>query len=94
MIHAVVSNWVLCYIWGKEIIGLINIMAELKIVDFSHISLVEVFSNENLEQIFARWKDIAFFKDSSELLGGNVATLGSVIILELWLDQDSLIFNF
>jgi hypothetical protein len=49
VIHAVVLDWVLGNVWLKEILRLINIVAELEVVNFSHISLIEVFSNEHLE---------------------------------------------
>lgn len=68
-------------------------MAETEIVDLSNISLVEVLSNEDLEELLAWWEDIALLQNSSKLLGSNMAALGLIIVLQLRLNQDSLVLN-
>lgn len=88
-----ILNWVFGLIRSKEIFWSVDIMAETEIVDLSNISLVEVLSNEDLEELLAWWEDIALLQNSSKLLGSNMAALGLIIVLQLRLNQDSLVLN-
>lgn len=85
--------WVLWHVSWENILWLVDIGAELEVIDFSHISLVEVLSKKQLEEVLLWWNETELLQDPSELLGCNVAALGSVIVLELWLDENSLINN-
>ena len=86
--------WVLGCVLNEDILWSVNIGAELEVVDLSDISLVEILSNQDLEKLFPWWKQIQLLHDTSELLNGDVAAVSSIIILELWLDEDSLLDNF
>ena len=77
----------------EDVLWLIDISAELEVVDLSDISLVKVLPDKELEEILIRRDDLELFHHSSELLHSDVAGLGSVIILELWLDENSLVDN-
>ena len=68
-------------------------MAEVDVINLSDVSLVEVPSYEHLEKVFGWRQDLALLEDSSELFGRDMAGLGSVVVLELWLNQDSAVFN-
>lgn len=86
--------WVLSYIFWEDVLWLVNISAELEIVHFSNISLIKVLSKQNLIQFFGWWDDLKFLEYAPELLGGNVAALSSIVILELWLDENTFESDF
>lgn len=88
-----IFNWVFGSVWLEKISGLVDIVAEVEVVDFSHVALVEVLSNQDLEKIFAWWQDVALLEHSSELLGSDMAALGFIIVLQLRLDEDSFVLN-
>lgn len=93
------EKWVLFYrvlvdVLDENILWFINISAELEVINFSNISFIKIFSNEDLEKLFLWWDQFQLFHYSSELLNCNVATVGPVIILELRLDQYTLLDNF
>lgn len=85
--------WVLWNILHKHILWSINISAELEIVDLSNVTLVEVLSQKNLEKVLTWWNECKLLHDSSELLSSNMATISSIIILKLWLNENSLIVD-
>lgn len=73
---------------------LINISAEFEIVDFSNVSFIEVFTQKKLIQVL-RWRDdLKLLENSSELLSSDVAAVGPIVILELWLDEHTLEVDF
>jgi len=86
--------WVLVNILDEDVLWSVNISTELEIVDLSDVSSVEIFPDQNLEELLLWWDQIQFLHDTSELLNSDVAAVGPVIILELRLDQDSLLDNF
>lgn len=86
-----------CLLWNvlwEHVLWMINIMAEFEIVDFSDISFVEVLSDQELVLILAWWNKLQLLQYSSKLLSGNMAAIGSVIVLELWLDKNSFVHYF
>jgi len=87
-------HWFLGLIDWEDVFWLIDISAELEVVDLSDVSLVQVFSNQKLEETLSFRNDLQFFQSSSELLHSDVARLGSIVILERWLDENSLVSNF
>lgn len=78
---------VLSYVFWEDVLWLVNISTELEIVHFSNISLIKVLSKQKLIQFFGWWNDFKFLENAPELLGGNVAALSSVIVLELGLNE-------
>jgi len=73
---------------------MIDIMAELEIVDLSDISFIEVLSDQELVSSLVWWDKLQLLHNSSKLLSGYMAAIGSVIILELWLDKNSFVHYF
>ena len=94
---SVLETWVVIWSLGNEfwveIFLLVDVVAEVDIVNLSDVSLVKVVSNEDHEEVLGRWEDVHVLQHSSELLSSDMAALGSVIILELWLDQDSVVLD-
>ena len=78
----------------EDVFWLVDISAEFEVVDLSDVSFVQVFSNQKLEETLSFRNDLQFFQSSSELLHSDVARLGSIVILERWLDENSLVSNF
>lgn len=93
MINKVLWLWVLWYVFWEDILWSINICAESKIVDFSNVPLVQVFSNQKLEKLLRWWDEGKYFHNSSELLSCDMATVSSIIILQLRLDKDSFVLD-
>ena len=77
---------VLSNILGENVLWSINISAEHEVIDLSNVTLVQVLSNEELEKLFGWWDERKLLHHSSELLGGDMAVLSFIVILQLWLD--------
>ena len=84
---------VLWNVLNKHIFRLVDIGTELEVVNLSNISLIEVLSQKNLEKFLTWWNEFELLQNSSELLSCNMATICSIIILKLWLDENSLIVD-
>jgi hypothetical protein len=82
----VFCDWVLGSVFWEKIFWLIDISTELEVVDLSNVSFVQILSNEQLEEFFTRSNERELLHDSSELLTGDMAAIGSVVILERWLN--------
>jgi hypothetical protein len=78
--------WMLFWVLNEDILWLIDISTELEIINFSNISSVEIFTNQNLEKLLLWWNQIQLLHNTSELFNGDMAAICSVIILELWLN--------
>ena len=78
----------------EHVLWLVNISAELEIVDFSNITFVKILSKEELVKVLCWWDNFKLLEDTSELLGSNVAALCSIVVLELRLNQHTLVDNF
>jgi hypothetical protein len=50
-------------------------LTEGEVVDFSGVSLIEILSNDQLENSFRRGHNVQLFKNSSKLLVSDMATL-------------------
>lgn len=83
--------WVLWNILREDALWLIDICAESEIIDFSNVALVQVFSNQKLEELLRWWDEAELLHDSSELFSSDVTAISSIIILELRLDEDSFV---
>lgn len=77
----------------EDILWVVNVCAKFEVVDFSDVSFVEILSNQELIEVLSWWNDLQFLEHSSELLSCNVAALGPVVVLELWLDENALKAN-
>jgi hypothetical protein len=64
-------------------------VAEVDVVDFLHVALVEIFSREELGHGRAGGEEVQLLEDSVELVLGDVAAPGSVEVLERGLQHDS-----
>jgi len=80
-------------VFREEILWLINIGTEFEVVDFSNVSMIKVLSEDQLEISLVIWDDLKLLYDSSKLLTGNMTVLGSIIVLKLGFNQDSLVYN-
>ena len=94
MVKWILWLWVLGCILNEDVLRSVNIGTEFEIINFSDISSVEILSNQDLEEFLLWWNQIQLFHNTSELLNSDVAAVSSIIILELRLDQDSLLDNF
>jgi hypothetical protein len=93
VINMMLLLWVLWNVLHKHIFRLVDIGTELEVVNLSNISLIEVLSQKNLEKFLTWWNEFELLQNSSELLSRNMATICSIIILKLWLDENSLIVD-
>jgi len=93
VINMMLLLWVLWNILHEHVFRLVDIGTELEVVNLSNISLIEVLSQKNLEKFFTRWNEFELLQNSSELLSRNMATICSIIILKLWLYENSLIVD-
>jgi len=85
--------WILWFVLRENVFWPVDIVTELEVVDFSDVSFVEVLSEEQLEH-FLIWRDqFQFFENSPELLRSDVAALGSVVVFELGLDENSFVLD-
>ena len=91
--NSVVWLWVLWNVFWENVLWSINVSAESEVIDFSNVSPVQVLSNQKLEKILAWWNELELLHNSSELFSCDMAAFSPVIILQLRLDQDSLISN-
>ena len=76
---------------GEEILRMVNIMAELHIIDFSDVTTVKVLADKQLEERLGRRDEPQLFQNTAELLGGDVRASGLVVALELRLDENTFI---
>ena len=86
-----------CLLWNvlwEHVLWMINIVAEFEIVDLSDITFIEVLSDQELVRSLVWWDKLQLLHNSSKLLSGNMAAIGSVIVLELWLDKNSFVHYF
>lgn len=85
------------FLWDvlrEDVFWAIDIGAEFEVVDFPNISFIQVLSKEKLEKTFFWWDEAKFLEDSSELFGGDMAWFSSVVIGQLWFNENSLVDNF
>ena len=85
---------ILCNVLWEHVLWSVNVSAEFEIVHLSDIALIKVLSKQQLIQPFS-WRDeLELLEHASELLGSDMAALRSIVVLELWLDEDALVYNF
>jgi hypothetical protein len=73
----------------EHILRAVDIVAELEVVDLAFVILVKVFSNDEVEDLVGGGENAKILKHSLELLGGNMARLGSIEVLEARLEEHS-----
>ena len=81
--------WAFGLVGREHVLGSIDILAEMEVVDLLSVAAVAVTARDQVEQLGARRHDIQVFHDAQELLRRDVLRLGSVEVLETWLQQDS-----
>lgn len=91
--NSIVWLWVLWNVFWENVLWSIDVSAESEVIDFSNVSPVQVLSNQKLEKILAWWNELELLQNSSELFSCDMAAFSLVVILQLRLDQDSLISN-
>jgi len=77
------------HVLGEHILGPVNILAEVEVVDFLGVATVAVTASNQIEHLVAGRHDVEVFHDTEELLGSDVLTLGAVEVLEARLEQDT-----
>lgn len=93
MLELEFGNWSLGLVNWENVLWLINIGTEFEVVDLSDVAFVQVLSDEKLEQSLIRRNDFQFFQSSSELLNSDMARFGPIVVLERWLNENSLVSN-
>lgn len=78
------------HVLREDILRSVNISAELEIVDLPDVAHVEVLADEKLEEVLAGRDQLELLKNTSELLGRDVAVLRAIVVLELRLDENAL----
>ena len=68
---------------GEHVLGPINVLAEIVVVDLPGVSLVTVLPNHEVEHHFGVGHQVQVLHDSEELGGSDVTALGPVVVLEL-----------
>ena len=79
----------LSHVLGEHVLGPVNILAEVEVVDFLGVATVTVTASNQIEQLVTGRHYVEVFHDSEELLGSDVLTLGTVEVLEAGLEQDT-----
>ena len=74
---------------GEHVLGAVDVLDEVVIVDFLGVAAVAVTANDQVEFFVARRHDVQVLHNAKELLGGDVLGLGSVKVLEAGLKEDA-----
>ena len=74
---------------GEHVLGSVNILAEVVVVDLLGVATVAVTTGDQIEMVVARRHDVQVLHDSEELLSSDVLLGGAIEILETWLKVDS-----
>lgn len=74
---------------AKHILGAVDISAETEVVNFALVILIEILSNDEIEDLVGGGKQAQVLEHSLELWGGSVARLGAIEILEAGLEEHS-----
>ena len=81
--------WSLSLVLGEHILWSVDVLAEVEVVDLLSVSTVAVTASDQVENLLAGRHDVQVFHDAKELLGRDVLRLGTVEVLEAWLEEHS-----
>jgi len=66
----------------EHIFRAVDISAETEVVDLSFVILIEILSNDEIENLVGGGKQTKVLKHSLKLLGSGVARLSAIEVLE------------
>lgn len=66
----------------EHIFRAVDICAETEVVDLAFVILIEILSNDEIENLVGGGKQTKVLKDSLKLLGSGVARLSAIEVLE------------
>lgn len=79
---------VLSLVSGVHVLGAVNILAEMVIVDLLDVATITVAAHNEIEHFFAWRHDVERFHDTQELLGCNVLLCRAIKVHEAGFEQD------
>lgn len=82
-------KWTFCNVFWEHVFWLVNIVAEIDVVDLLEVALVVVLSGDELGELRVSREEIELFQDSQELVLGDVTAPGLIKVLEGRLEHDS-----
>jgi len=74
---------------AEHIFGAVDISAETEVVNLAFVILIEILSNDKIENLVGGGKQTQVLKDSLKLLGSGVARLSAIEVLEAGLEEHS-----
>jgi hypothetical protein len=73
----------------EPIFRAVDICAETEVVDLAFVILIEILSNDEIENLVGGGKQTKVLKNSLKLLGSGVARLSAIEVLEAGLQEHS-----
>jgi hypothetical protein len=73
----------------EHIFRAVDISAETEVVDLAFVILIEILSNDEIENLVGGGKQTQVLKDSLKLLSSGVARLSTIEVLEAGLEEHS-----
>ena len=73
----------------EHIFRAVDICAETEVVDLAFVILIEILSNDEIENLVGGGKQTKVLKNSLKLLGSGVARLSAIEVLEAGLQEHS-----
>ena len=86
---ALLRQGVLSDVGGEHVLGTIDILAEVVIVNVLIVALVAVLADHQVEKFVTGRHDVESLHHTQELGGTDMVALGAVKVHEGWLEQDS-----
>jgi hypothetical protein len=74
----------------EHIFRAVDICAETEVVDLAFVILIEILSNDEIENLVGGGKQTKVLKNSLKLLGSGVARLSAIEVLETGLEENSI----
>lgn len=74
---------------AEHIFGAVDIGAETEVVNLAFVILIEILSNDKIENLVGGGKQTQVLEDSLKLLGSGVARLSAIEVLEAGLEEHS-----
>ena len=77
------------HVLGEDVLGTVEILAELVIVNLSGGAKVAVLANEQVENTLRRGHETKSFQNTEELVGSYVEGLAAIKVLEIGLEENA-----
>jgi hypothetical protein len=84
----------LWYIFWEDVRWLVQVHAELPVVDFSTGATIAIFANDQIKNSLICWQKAKLLKYSQELVLSDVELLRAIEVHEAWLQENALSLDF